>query len=77
MNGNRASGLRRDYVGPSLHGSNAPDQKDIAAKGDFRQASHTIEKKAPKSCDKAAYLPNWASQGQDEPNKALMKYENF
>ncbi len=44
MNGNRASGLRRDYVGPSLHDSNAPDQKDIAAKGDFRQASHTIEK---------------------------------
>ncbi len=45
MNGNRASDLRRDYAGPPLHGGNAPDQKDIAAKGDFRQASHTIKKK--------------------------------
>ncbi len=43
-NGNRASGLRRGYSGPSLHGGSAPDQKDIALKGDFRQASHTIEK---------------------------------
>ncbi len=45
MNGNRASGLRRGYAGPSLHGDNASDQKGIAMKGDFRQASHTMQKK--------------------------------
>ena len=45
MNGNRASGLRRGYIGPSLHGSNASDQKGIAMTGDFRQASHTMQKK--------------------------------
>ncbi len=45
MNGNRASGLRSRYTGPSLHGGNDPDQKGIALKGDFRQASHTITKK--------------------------------
>ncbi len=44
MNGNRASGLRRGYAGPSLHGDNASDQKGIAMKGDFRQASHTHQK---------------------------------
>ncbi len=48
MNGNRASGLRKGYSGPSLHGSSCPDQKGIAAKGDFRQASHTMQKM--KSC---------------------------
>ncbi len=36
--------MRKGYVGPSLHGSNDPDQKGIATKGDFRQASHTIQK---------------------------------
>ncbi len=44
MNGNRASGLRKGYSGPSLHGNNDPDQKDFVLKGDFRQASHTIPK---------------------------------
>ena len=45
MNGNRASGLRKGYAGPSLHGDNASDQKGIVMKGDFRQASHTHQKK--------------------------------
>ncbi len=45
MNGNRASGLWKGYSGPSLHGSDATDQKCVAPKGDFRQASHTTEKK--------------------------------
>ena len=36
--------LRRGYFGPSLHGSNALDQKGIETKADFRQASHTIQK---------------------------------
>ena len=27
-----------------INGSNDPDQKGIATKGDFRQASHTIQK---------------------------------
>ena len=44
MNGNRASGLKKGYAGPSLHGNNAPDQKGIVSKGDFRQASHTMQK---------------------------------
>ncbi len=44
MNGNRASGLKKGYSGPSLHGSNVENQKGIATKGDFRQASHTIQK---------------------------------
>ncbi len=44
MNGNRASGLKKGYSGPSLHGSNVPDQKGITTKGDFRQASHTMQK---------------------------------
>ena len=46
MNGNRASGLKKGYSGPSLHGGNTLDQKGIAMKGDFRQASHTISKRA-------------------------------
>ncbi len=45
MKGNRASGLRKGYSGPSLHGGNDPDQKGITTQGDFRQASHTIQKK--------------------------------
>ena len=46
MNGNRgASGLCKGYSGPSLHGSNASDQRNIEMKGDFRQASHTMQKK--------------------------------
>ena len=45
MNGNRgASGLSKGYSGPSLHGSNASDQRNIELKGDFRQASHTMQK---------------------------------
>ena len=44
MNGNRPSGLRKDFSGPSLHGGNCPYQKGIAAKGDFRQASQTMQK---------------------------------
>ena len=40
MNGYRASGLRKKYSGPPLHGSPVPDQKDMTPKGDFRQASH-------------------------------------
>ena len=45
MNGYRASGLRKKYSGPPLHGSPVPDQKDMTPKGAFRQASHTIPKK--------------------------------
>ena len=48
MNGNRASGLKKGYSGPSLHGSNCSDQKGIATKGDFRQASHTMQKMLPR-----------------------------
>ncbi len=45
MNGNRASGLKKGYSGPSLHGCNGPDQTGIATQGDFRQASHTMKKR--------------------------------
>ena len=44
MNGNSASGLRKGYAGPSLHGGTDADQNGIIPKGDFRQASHTNEK---------------------------------
>ena len=44
MNGNRASGLKKGYSGPSVRGSNYPDRKGIETRGDFRQASHTIQK---------------------------------
>ncbi len=44
MNGNRASGLRRRYSGPSQHGGNGADPNGIIPKGDFRQTSHTNEK---------------------------------
>ena len=45
MNGNRASGLRKGYAGPSLHDGNSADQQSTEPKGDFRQASHTNEEK--------------------------------
>ena len=44
MNGNIASGLRKRYSGPSLHGGIGADQNGIIPKGDFRQVSHTNEK---------------------------------
>ena len=44
MNGNRASGLKKGNSGPSLHGGPESYRKGIAAKGDFRQASHTVQK---------------------------------
>ncbi len=37
MNGNRASGLRKGYPGPSLHDGTDADQKGIEPKGDFRR----------------------------------------
>ena len=36
--------LRKRYSGTSLNGGNCPDQKGFAIKGDFRQASHTMQK---------------------------------
>ena len=53
MNGNRSitSGSRKGYSGPSLHGGIDGDLKCIEFKADFRQASHTNEKKKKKKKD--------------------------
>ena len=65
MNGNRASGLRWDYTGPSLHGSNVPEQMDIAVKGDFGKPP-TLSKKKTKNkqvvLDEIKCLPSCKSQ---------------
>ncbi len=64
MNGNRASGLKKGYSGPSLHGGNTLDQKGIAMTGDLRQASHTISKTVMEWTSAMLILPLW------RPNQA-------
>ncbi len=70
MNGNRASGLRKGYTGPSLHGDVGADQKGMIPKGDFRQASHTNEKNG-------VYMQDWYILKMFSSSKILVLYNTY